>query len=192
MTLQADLFMLHAHQCLDHVAHPAGLNVCGSCTAFQDKHSHAHCYCRAGTLKHTLWRSQRVEGYALASPFMVQHARGMSHAHRGNSLDIALQAPLYPDKAVLFPDSAFVLGYDTAIRLLMPKYYGGNDEMLVQLASMSYKGCSILAVGRIVEDDDGNNSFKSFEDVAVPEALEKLVRGKCSCNRSKIAEYCCL
>lgn len=123
---------------------------------------------------------------------MVPHARSGSHGHRGNSIDFVLQAPLYPDKAVLFPGSAFVLGYDTAIRLLMPKYYGGNDEMLVQLASMSYKGCSILAVGRIVEDDDGNNSFKSFEDVAVPEALEKLVRGRCKCNRSKTAEHCCL
>lgn len=87
-----------------------------------------------------------------------------------------LQAPLYPDKANLFPDSAFVLGYDTAIRLLMPKYYGGNDEMLLQLASMSYKGCCILAVGRVADEEDGSSSFKSFEDVDVPEALNKLVR----------------
>lgn len=92
------------------------------------------------------------------------------------STKLLLQAALYPDKAALFPDSAFVLGYDTAVRLLMPKYYGGNDEMLLQLASMSYKGCSIMAVGRAVSDENGSSSFKSFEDVAVPEALEKLVR----------------
>lgn len=57
----------------------------------------------------------------------------------------------------------------------MPKYYGGHDEMILQLASMSYKGCSILAVGRVVADDEGNSTFKSFKDVAVPEALQKLV-----------------
>lgn len=93
-----------------------------------------------------------------------------------------LQAALYPDKAALFPDSAFVLGYDTAVRLVMPKYYGGNDEMLLQLASMGYKGCSTLVVGRVVSDDNGNSSFKSFEDVAVPEALQKMVRGTASAS----------
>ena len=57
----------------------------------------------------------------------------------------------------------------------MPKYYGGHDEMMLQLASMSYKGCSIVAVGRVASDDDGNSTFKSFDHVDVPEALRTLV-----------------
>ena len=88
---------------------------------------------------------------------------------------VDLQAPLYPDKAEMFHRSTFVLGYDTAIRLVMPKYYGGHDGMLLQLASMSHLGCSVLVAGRAVSDDQGNSNFKTFEDVEVPEAITKLV-----------------
>ncbi len=51
------------------------------------------------------------------------------------------QASLFTDKAALFPRSAFVIGYDTAVRLVAPRYYGrpggppGEDaaEMLLQV-----------------------------------------------------------
>lgn len=43
------------------------------------------------------------------------------------------QAPLYAQKARLFPGSVFVIGYDTAIRLLDPKYYGSREDMLLQV-----------------------------------------------------------
>lgn len=87
-----------------------------------------------------------------------------------------VQAPLYPDKATIFHNSSFVLGYDTAVRLVMPKYYGGHDGMLLQLASMSFAGCSVIVAGRAVTDDTGSTSFKTFEDVEVPEVITKLVR----------------
>ena len=40
------------------------------------------------------------------------------------------QAPLFTNKAELFRDSAFVVGYDTAVRLIDPKYYklGDSDD----------------------------------------------------------------
>lgn len=87
-----------------------------------------------------------------------------------------VQAPLYPDKATIFHNSSFVLGYDTAVRLVMPKYYGGHDGMLLQLASMSFAGCSVIVAGRAVTDDTGSSTFKTFEDVEVPEVITKLVR----------------
>ena len=90
--------------------------------------------------------------------------------------DVMVQAPLYPDKATIFHNSTFVLGYDTAVRLVMPKYYGGHDGMLLQLASMSFAGCSVIVAGRAVTDDTGNTTFKTFEDVEVPEVITKLVR----------------
>ena len=49
---------------------------------------------------------------------------------------LPLQAPLYPTKARLFPGSTFVIGYDTAIRLVDGKYYGGDDAALLQIAAM--------------------------------------------------------
>lgn len=36
------------------------------------------------------------------------------------------RAPLYVDKADLFPRSRFVVGHDTAARLVLPKYYGDS------------------------------------------------------------------
>lgn len=50
-----------------------------------------------------------------------------------------LQAPLFTLKAKLFADSTFVIGYDTAVRLIMPKYYGGEVNMLLELAAMRYR-----------------------------------------------------
>jgi len=54
------------------------------------------------------------------------------------------QASLFTDKAALFLRSAFVIGYDTAVRLVAPRYYGrpggppGEDaaEMLLQVRIM--------------------------------------------------------
>ena len=37
------------------------------------------------------------------------------------------QASLFTDKAKLFPRSAFVIGYDTAVRLVAPRYYARTD-----------------------------------------------------------------
>lgn len=42
----------------------------------------------------------------------------------------SLQCPLYSAKAELLPGSTFVVGHDTAIRLVNPKYYGGHDGMV--------------------------------------------------------------
>lgn len=89
---------------------------------------------------------------------------------------VVLQAPLYPDKAKIFHNSTFVLGYDTAVRLVMPKYYGGHDGMLLQLASMRFAGCSVAVAGRAVTDNEGRSNFKTFEDIEIPEVLTKLVR----------------
>lgn len=87
---------------------------------------------------------------------------------------VLTQAPLYPGKSKIFPNSTFVVGYDTAVRLVMPKYYGGHDGMLLELASMSHQGCSVVVAGRVATDDQGNKSFRTFEDVDVPEAITKL------------------
>lgn len=43
------------------------------------------------------------------------------------------QAPLFTDKATLFPGATFVVGYDTAVRLVDEKYYSSHDPMAVQV-----------------------------------------------------------
>ena len=82
-----------------------------------------------------------------------------------------MQAPLYTNKARLLPRSTFVVGYDTAIRLVMPKYYGGEVDMLLQFAELKHAGCSFLVAGRAEGDD-----FKGLKDLEMPEALAEMVR----------------
>lgn len=68
----------------------------------------------------------------------------------------------------------------------MPKYYGGHDGMLLQLASMSQLGCSVIVAGRVVTDDQGKSSFKTFEDVEVPDAITDLVSDSLACVLSAV------
>ncbi len=83
-----------------------------------------------------------------------------------------VQAPLFTIKSKLFAKSTFVIGYDTAIRLIMPKYYGSEAKMLLELAAMRYRGCNLIVAGRIDED----RTFRTMSDVTLPDGLDTLVR----------------
>lgn len=73
------------------------------------------------------------------------------------------RAPRFIDKAQLMPGSTFVLGYDTAIRLLERKYYvnGNIDDMFHQIANT---GCTFLVAGRRME----GQPFQLFDVESVP------------------------
>lgn len=81
------------------------------------------------------------------------------------------QAPLFTVKSKLFAKSTFVIGYDTAIRLIMPKYYGSEAKMLLELAAMRYRGCNLIVAGRVDED----RTFRTMSDVTLPDGLDTLV-----------------
>lgn len=75
------------------------------------------------------------------------------------------RAPLFVEKAALYPGRAFVLGYDTAARLLDPRYYGGEEAMLAALAAVAAAGCRFVVAGRLA---DGR--FRTLADLPVPPA----------------------
>jgi hypothetical protein len=55
---------------------------------------------------------------------------------------VLTRAPLFTNKVLLFPGSRFVVGYDTAIRMVMPKYYGDSFAgMLVEFERARCQGC---------------------------------------------------
>ncbi|KAK9839540.1 hypothetical protein WJX81_008400 [Elliptochloris bilobata] len=91
---------------------------------------------------------------------------------------VVTQASLFTDKAKLFPGSAFVIGYDTAVRLVAPRYYARPDgapgeetaEMLLQLAAAGGRGCRFLVAGRV----DEKKAFMTLADVAVPPQLQRM------------------
>ncbi|XP_077244683.1 nucleotidylyl transferase superfamily protein isoform X2 [Tasmannia lanceolata] len=78
--------------------------------------------------------------------------------------------PYFYKKAELFPGSAFVIGADTAARLINPKYYGGDHEKMLEiLTGCKRSGCTFLVGGR---DIDG--VFKVLEDFDLPLELRDL------------------
>ncbi|HID50541.1 MAG TPA: hypothetical protein EYP41_00690 [Anaerolineae bacterium] len=83
-------------------------------------------------------------------------------------------APTYIEKARLFPNTVFVVGYDTAERILMPRYYDNSyQNMLAALTEIRDLGCSFLVAGRA----DKRGFFHDRRDLAIPAGFETLFRG---------------
>lgn len=91
---------------------------------------------------------------------------------------VVTNAPLFSTKAELLPNSSFVVGADTALRLVMPKYYGGEDAMVAALTMMLAKGCTVFVGGRLGQGDKSqeNSRFLTLKDVHVPPGLSALFR----------------
>ena len=60
------------------------------------------------------------------------------------------RAPTFAEKAALFPGATFVVGSDTAIRIVDPAYYGNSVErMTAVLEQIRVLGCRFLVAGRV-------------------------------------------
>ena len=75
------------------------------------------------------------------------------------------RAPTFVEKSRLFPRATFVIGADTAERLVAPKYYGDDEvRMHVALEEIGNAGASFLVAVRI----DAAARVRGLSDVAVP------------------------
>jgi hypothetical protein len=88
---------------------------------------------------------------------------------RGKHTIVLSRAPLFSDKAGLFPGCVFVVGYDTAVRLISPHYYGGESGMHVALKTIRSAGCRFLVAGRMVHE-----RFHTLSDISLPPAFQDL------------------
>uniref|UniRef100_A0A2P2KZY1 Uncharacterized protein LOC105636929 n=1 Tax=Rhizophora mucronata TaxID=61149 RepID=A0A2P2KZY1_RHIMU len=78
--------------------------------------------------------------------------------------------PYFYKKAELFPGSAFVIGADTAARLIDPKYYDGDYKKMIEIFDGCKRtGCTFLVGGRNVD-----GVFKVLEDFDIPEVLKEM------------------
>jgi hypothetical protein len=75
------------------------------------------------------------------------------------------RAPTFVEKSRLFPRTTFVIGADTAERLVAPKYYG-DDEVLMHVAleEIANSGGSFLVAVRI----DAAGRLRALSDIPVP------------------------
>ena len=76
---------------------------------------------------------------------------------------VLTRAETFRKKAALFPDRVFVQGWDTTVRLVAPRYYGGESEMMRALAEMMAGNTRFLIAGRT---SDGG--FRTLADVEIP------------------------
>jgi Cytidylyltransferase-like len=75
------------------------------------------------------------------------------------------RAPTFVEKSRLFPRATFVIGADTAERLIAPKYYGDDEaRMHVALEEIAKSGCSFLVAVRI----DAAGRVRGLNDVPMP------------------------
>jgi len=77
----------------------------------------------------------------------------------------ASNAPTFIAKARLYPGTTFIVGYDTAVRILHPRYYGNSVENLeTALDEIITRGCHFLVAGRTGED----GVFRRARDLGIP------------------------
>lgn len=81
------------------------------------------------------------------------------------------RAPLFELKASLFPGAVFVVGADTATRLIDVAYYGGDAARMDQsFAQIRQHGCRFLVAAR----HDAAGELRELADLPVPAPLADL------------------
>lgn len=72
------------------------------------------------------------------------------------------RAATFKEKAQIFPGCTFVLGFDTAERLFLPKYHGDESALHQSLKEIFAQGCRFLVACRLQ-----NGELKSYKDLNV-------------------------
>ena len=81
------------------------------------------------------------------------------------------RSPTFLEKSRLFPGTTFVIGADTAERLVAPRYYGDSDtRMHAALEEMSKRGCRFLVAARL----DPARQLRSLADVGIPSRFAEM------------------
>ncbi len=82
------------------------------------------------------------------------------------------RAATFEQKADLFPGAAFVLGWDTAVRVIDPKYYGGVAERDAAMRKLMDRECRFVVGGRVTSQGqfrvwDGGDLANEFAPLFV-------------------------
>lgn len=102
------------------------------------------------------------------APLAAAEAAGRAAQFAGWATLLFTRAPLFSQKATLFPRSVFVVGADTAARLVAPRFY--RDEPLPSvLAALEAAGCRFLVAGR-----QWGGRYLTLDDLPLPEAHRDL------------------
>ena len=78
-------------------------------------------------------------------------------------------APTFVEKSAIFPDSVFVVGLDTIVRIDEPRYYGSETARDKALATLAGRGARFLVFGRHT-----GKRFNTLEDVSLSKTLKDM------------------
>ncbi|MGE0227233.1 MAG: hypothetical protein AB7I38_01920 [Dehalococcoidia bacterium] len=81
---------------------------------------------------------------------------------RGRWDAVLTRAPTFLEKGRLFPGATFVVGWDTAVRLVEARYYGGSAAMAAALDELGRLGCRFIVGGRLAGD-----AFRTLADIEI-------------------------
>jgi hypothetical protein len=102
--------------------------------------------------------------------FDIEEARRRVGQFAGLGTAILTRAPLFNQKARLFPGTVFVLGIDTVERLWQPRFYHNDPlEMYAAFNTIREAGCRFLVAGRLQDD-----YFLTLPDVDIPAGYRDL------------------
>ncbi len=82
----------------------------------------------------------------------------------GKANIVLTRIPVFYEKSRVLPKCTFIIGVDTAIRLINPRYYGNSSSnMLLALDETRRRDCRFLVAGRAE-----GNEFRTLSDVRIP------------------------
>jgi nicotinic acid mononucleotide adenylyltransferase len=104
------------------------------------------------------------------APISLEEAQRRVAQFAGLGTVILTRAPLFSQKARLFPHSVFVLGIDTVERLIQPRFYHNDPaEMLASFKAIRTAGCHFLVAGRL-----RGTHFLTLQDLELPQGYREL------------------
>jgi len=85
---------------------------------------------------------------------------------------VMTSAGRFSEKAEMFPNSVFIIGADTLVRVFDEKFYLNKKDMLDHIERFNDHNINFLVFGRKVD-----NSFISLKDIAIPDSIRKRCTG---------------
>lgn len=103
-------------------------------------------------------------------PLEVAEARRRAAQFAGYATVILTRAPLFSQKAEIFPHSVFIVGVDTVERLGQLRFYNNDPaEMRASFETLRTAGCRFLVAGRL-----SGHRFLTLRDVDLPAGYREL------------------
>jgi cytidylyltransferase-like protein len=106
-------------------------------------------------------------------PLATDEVRRRLAQFEGLGTLLLTRAPRFIEKARLFPGASFVIGWDTAVRLVHARYYDdSHDDMTAALEEMRATQIRFIVAGRTHE-----GAFRSLDDADLPPAFASMFEG---------------